>query len=244
MKKYIKITDSFQKDFLSPISYVTDKVILKIKDGKMSVSTHTPDSVIIMHTTINIDSNLEEERINIGNIKKLKNHIDNATDLQDSDELIVESNKLRYKSNKWRFSLHLMEDGILPDSRMDVDKIAGFEASTTFDLSYASVREIIKLKSANSDAEKVYFKFTDEGVHADVTDYAISNIDESGVKIADSFVGDQNTLGCPVVFELIKLLSQHKGMDFIVKYNSRGAFLFQYATPDVTISYVISEVKN
>jgi hypothetical protein len=245
MKKIIKLDDSLVTGFLLPLSLVTERVVLSVKDDKISAVAMSPDSTILMLIEKDMQSNTDEFNINVGNIKKLKSHIDNATDLNDSDELIIEGNKAKYKSGKWRFSLMLLDDGIIRKNNTSMDTINALDYKTFFDLSYASIREIVKLRSANADAEKVYFKFTDDGVYADVADYSVSSIDESGVRIALDFDGDQNTIGCPVGFELIKLLSQHKGMDFKVKYASeKGVFVFQYVSDGTSLTYVVSEIKN
>jgi len=242
---FIKIDENFVPDFLTPLANIAEKVVLTVEDGKINATANSSDGTILLHIEKDMDYTLDDEtNINIGDVVKFKNHVINATDLSDSDEIVLDANKLKYKSKKWRFTLHMFEDGILQKNTIPVSMIANFEYTTKFTLTSESIREIIKLKASNKEVDKVYFKFIDGNVYADVTDYSLDNMDVSGVMVAEDFDGETNMSGCPVDFELIKILSQNRKKDFVVKHAKRGVFLLQSVVNNCSISYILPELKN
>jgi|AntRauTorckE6833_2_1112554.scaffolds.fasta_scaffold00086_64 hypothetical protein len=240
----IKISKSFIHNFLIPVANVVDKATLTIKDGRISTVAASKSTGIILSISQDIDTDIDEMDIGIGNIKKFKIYLDTVTDLDNSDELIVNNNTIKYKSDKYRFTFHLLDSSITGKAKISKDLITNWSVDNSFVVSHESIREIIRIKAANKEADKVYFKFVEDGVYADVTDYAITNMDTTGYKIADSFVGNPNATGCPVSFDIIKCLSYHKNTPFKFKYTNRGGFLIQSIIDDTLISYVISEIKN
>lgn len=242
---YLKIDESLIKSVFTPLSFVAEKVVISIKDSKITTCTTTPDGMIILHLIKQVETDLDDVNFNIVDVKRLKNLLESATDLEDNDQLVLKGNVLQYKSKKWRFKHHLLDDGILKSMQINSKKIKEFGNKTSFTLTKENLKEIVKLKSLNPTCEKVYFKFTkDDGVVAVVTDYVITNSDEMSVEVCKDFDGEENSMGCPVYFEMIKILSQNRNVDeYKVKYNG-GAFLIQAVSDGVLLSYIVSEIKN
>lgn len=253
-KNYLKIDEAFNKMFLTPIGQIVERAVLTIGDGKIYSQCISRDIGVGVYIERDIETDLEVGyNINLGDVLKLRNHIQNATDLEDSADLIINKNTIKYKSTKWRFTIHLFDDGIITKNKSDVNKILQYPYTTKFNLSYQAIREILKLKAANKEAEKVYFSYTEDGVYADVTDYTQANMDKSGMLICDEFEGDENIIGCPLTFEVIALLSKNVGADYVVKHTGNqtggnpaqeGVFMLQTVVDGCSINYVASEIKN
>jgi len=242
---YLHIDKNFIKNFLNPISNVSEKGIINVDKNKVSSSVATPDGMIILYIINELHTESSTFNLNIGDISKLKNLLDGATDLDENNKIEISDTLLKYKSKKWRFKYHLLDDGIIKPISINVQKIKDFQANTSFELSMKSILEIVKLRALNKESDKIYFRFQEEvGVTATVTDYSITNTDEMSVLVTDTYEGDSNILGCPVYFEMIKILSQHRNIEkFRVKYNG-NAFLFQAIHENVMLNYIVSEIKN
>lgn len=247
MSETIRVDDKFIKSFLIPIENVADKALLKIKDGRISSSVVAPETSIIFYAETDIDTSVNDElMLAIANVRKLRTHLELATDLSDNDELELDGNLLKYKSKKWRFVLHLLDESILLSSSKIISKkaIDEFEHSHSFVIQPDIIKEIVRMKSANKEAEKVYFRFEDDGIYADLTDHSKPNMDLSGIKITDKYTGDTKQMGCPILFDMIRVLSRYKDIPFKVKYADRGVFMFQSIYNKVSINYIISENTN
>jgi hypothetical protein len=217
--------------------------LLSIEGGKISSTVVSPESSIILHIETTIDTSIEEAEIGVSSVRKLRTHLDIGTDLSRSDELVLEGNKLKYDSGNWRFSLHLLDSSILIGPPFSKEKIKYFDYTHAFILDSETVKKIVKLRSANKEAEKVYFIFDEDGVYADITDHSTPNMDVSGLKITDKYEGDPKKIGCPILFDLIRAISRYKDIPFKVKYNG-SHFIFQTIYNKVSINYIIAENTN
>ena len=212
--KYLTITQALITNFLHPLSIVVEKGIVSVLDDKITTCSRTPDNKIICHMSMDIDSNIGNHDFTIGNIARFKNLLDKATDLEENTKLEIKSNLVSYKSTRYRFKYHMLGDDIITRSHINMDNIKNFEILKSFVMSYEDIREIVKLKTLNQTADKVYFNFTETGVYATVTDKTIPNIDEATVLIADEFTGDVSILPSPISYDMIKILSQHRNTPF------------------------------
>lgn len=243
MPDTIRIDERFIKSFLVPLENISEKALLSIEDGKISSTVVSPESGIILYAETNIDTNIEEAEIGVSSVRKIRTHLEIGTDLSKSDELVLDGNKLKYDSGNWRFSLHLLDVSILTGPPFSKEKIKHFDYSHSFILNNDVVKKIVKLRSANKEAEKVYFIFDEDGVYADLTDHSTPNMDVSGLKICDKYEGDSKKIGCPILFDLIRAISRYKDVPFKVKYNG-SHFIFQTIYNKVSISYIIAENTN
>lgn len=230
-------------DFLSPIESISSKVLLSINNDKISTIAVSPETGVILAIESDVESNMDGQKFAFADIRKFNTHLKKCTDLEDNNQIIIDANKVKYNSSKWRFTLTLLDESILGTPPFTRDKIDGFEIENSFVLRQDVIKELISLKAANKEAPKVYFKFLDDGVYADLTDYSISNTDVSGMKVCEKYTGGKNAVGCPVVFNVVQHLAKHKDTPFKVKYNGK-AFMFQTVKNGVSINYIISETTN
>lgn len=245
---YIKISREIIDNFLKPLSMVVDKASLVVSDGKLQASCFNQSSQIMLKYVVDIDTNISERKINIPNLIKLRELLDKATDLECSDSLVVDNNLLKYTSKKWRFKYHLLDDNILMNQQMiSDDKIKNYKYDSSFILSFDNIVDIVKSKSLYRDknVNKVYFSLKDEKLYATITDMTKSNVDDIGVMITDDYTinDDGGKIDFIVYFDLIRILSQHRGVKFKVKV-SENSCLIQTIWNGVNINYIIALLRK
>lgn len=243
---YIKITPEFIQNFLTPLSNITDKVSLYIKDGVISTCGMGGEGMVAYRYTSEIDTNIDDERICISDLVRFKNLLNGSIDYGDNDKLEYKDNMLRYKSSRYKFKYYLMDNDIMGvGMSFSENSIKSFQEDRSFIIYQEDLKTIIKTKALHKvlDISKVYFKFEKDGVKASITDNSIPNIDEIEIFITDKYVGNETVTPLPVTFDLIKFMAQHKGLPFKVKY-SEGKFLIQTKTDTVNIAYVTSLLQN
>lgn len=239
---YIELNESFIKNFLSPLSNVVEKAPFLVKDSTITSSCRSSNGEISAVFSMDIGTNISEERFNVPDLVKFTNLLDKATILEDNSKLIVGKNKLSYKSSKWRFNYHLLSVDLLKYLNLKQSVVDEFNSELTFTLKPEVIRDIVKLKTFHKNkVEKVYLKIIDNSIYACLTDDTIANTDELSVLITDRYdlVGDMSN--CIIKFDTIKVLSQHRNAPFKVKC-SKNAFLIQTIWNGVTIRYITSKL--
>lgn len=245
-KNNIKITPEFVDNFLSPIANVIDRVPFYINDGKISVNcfNSTGDVEFGLSFSMDVDTDIEDTTINLSDLKKFKNLINKATELQYNDDLILCKNTLKYESIKWRWKYHLLDSDLLSVRKIKKDNIDNFKYNVSFIFKPDILNDIVKIKSLHkNNSDKVYLKIGEDSITSCITDFSSSNTDEIGVVVTDKFESDDEIDQAIIKFDIIKILSQHRGVPFKVKI-SKQACLFQTVWNGVNISYIISQLRK
>jgi hypothetical protein len=247
MSNYIKITDEFITTFLSPIANVMDRAPFHIDDGKITVNlmNSNGDVAFGLCFTMDIDTDITDTTINISDLTKFKNLLTKATELDSNDKLELDNNVLKYKSDKWRWKYYLFDGSLLQKTRkLKQEQLDNFNASVSFVIKPEVLMDIVKIKALHkNNSDKVYFKFTDDSISACITDYTSANTDELGVTVSDKFESDGELDQAILKFDLIKILSQHRGVPFKVKI-SKQAIVFQTIWDGVKISYMSAQLTK
>jgi hypothetical protein len=241
---YIKVTESFIKTFLTPLSNVVDKAPFLIKDSTISTCCKSPNGELTVSFSTPIDTNVDDKTINIPDIVKFKNLLDRSTILEDNDKLVINNNKLSYTSSKWRFKYHLLDSSLMKFKKLKSDVIDNFQTKLSFILEPQVLIDIVKLKSFHKNkVEKVYFKIIDGKIYACLTDETIASTDELSVMVRDKYELNGETTENVIKFDIIKLLSQHRGVPFKIKCSDH-AVLVQTKWDNVDIKYITSKLRQ
>lgn len=242
--QYIKITDTFIQSFLKPLSIAFQKAVLKIEDGKLLFSAFNDNDSIGFRYKMDIDTNIDEKKICIGNLSKFKNLLEKATDLNDSDEIIISNNCLRYTSTKWRFKHFLLDEDLFKVRNFNEKIIDHYNDKVSFIIPSQSILDIFQLRAFhNSDVDKVYIKKVDDNIYAFVTDYQRTNTDEMGVMITEKYEWDDTIDRILVPFEMFKVLKNHKKIPFKLKSDGNSV-LARTVDDGVDIVYIVSQLTK
>lgn len=89
--------------FLDSLSKISESAIITVDREKVSSLVSSPDSTLILHAQVNMESGFYDT-LNIPDVKKLTRIIDTVggTDLS----LSINSNNIEYKGNGLKFKYH------------------------------------------------------------------------------------------------------------------------------------------
>ena len=244
MSKTIKIKSksNFVKNFLSPISKISDASILEVNVDKLSCLTCTSDNTIYYHVEYPIESEFSDiKTLNCPDIKKLIKAFD--TIATDDVSFELDENNLSYKDSKIRFTYHLQEDGIIKTPKMSLNRLRDTEFQSSFSIKKETIRELIKGSVFSSESNKIYlFGNTNDGIHGELTDKTRNNIDTISLQISDSFFGDAVD-SLPLNFEIFRIMDISNIDEIKVKINVKlGLVLFEIENNYNKMKYIMSSL--
>jgi hypothetical protein len=245
MSKSIKIKNkhSFLKNFLLPISKISDSAILdtkKIKDSSnISTLSCTSDNSVIFYNEYPVDINFEDNvALNCLDIKKLIRAIE-AIPFQDNIVFNIEENNLSYQDKSLSFKYHLLEDGIIKKPKVDLKKLQDVEFDVQFILKNDKIKDLIKASVFTSDSNKIYISFDEDGVYADLTDKTKKNIDNMIIKISDEYKG-KRVKSVPFNFDIFRIM-ENSNNDIFIKINEKiGIVIFEIQNNYNKMIYMMS----
>lgn len=245
MSKVLKLKNKteFVRNFLQPISKISDASVLEFSGKHLSCLTCTSDNSVILSIQFNVDGDVEElQTLNCPDIKKLIKAIDTIKD--DEIEFHLENNNLSYKGKSLRFKYHLQEDGIIKKPKLNLKKLEETDFHSSFVLEYEKIKELIKGSVFSSDSNKIYLMGSDEGVYAELTDKTRNNIDTITLKVADKLEGESvNSL--PLSFEIFRIMETSGLKNILVKINNKlGVVIFHIENNYNKLTYIMSSLTK
>ena len=115
----LKSPSEFLK-FLDSLSKISESAIITVDREKVSSLVSSPDSTLILHAQVNMESGFYDT-LNIPDVKKLTRVLDTISD--EEIDLIINSNNIAYKGNGVKFKYHLFDDGFLTKPGLGVSEI-------------------------------------------------------------------------------------------------------------------------
>ena len=241
-EEHITISDTFIQSFLKPLSVIFDKGALKIENGNLLFSAFNGNDSIGFRYKMEIDSNVDDRTICVGNLSKFKNLLEKATDLEENDKLIISNNCLKYSSSKWRFKHFLLDESLATVRNFNENIIKDYDEKVSFLLNPEAILDVFQLKAFHtSDVDKVYIKNVDGKLFAFVTDYQKTNTDDMGVLLTEKFEWDNTVDRILIPFEMFKVLKNHKKVPFKLKSDGNSV-LARTIDDGVDIVYIVSQL--
>lgn len=223
--------DIFTGQFLSPISKIVGDddsnkgCVIDITPEKFTSLCNTKDGQIILYSNIIMKTGLadnEQVHLNIYDIRKFIKLLDCIP--EDDIKLQINSNNLGYKSSQINFKFHLMDDGVIRKSIVNVDKIDKLTFDSEFILSKSKLDEIMKISSFTEDSNKLYMNCDGTEIKGELTDKTKPNIDTVNIQLASTFVGNKfNNL--PISLDVLRKLAGIKFNDLNIKVNTQTKVL-------------------
>jgi hypothetical protein len=207
---------SFCKKFLEPISKISTACILTVSNDLVSSLCKGDDGTFLYAETVDVSFVGEERKLNIPDLARFIKMFDCIQEEQ--VELIINSNNIEYKSASTRFKYHLIDDGIIQVANLSVKKIEASNFCTFFKVPISLLSSIIK-GSSYVDSEKLYIHTENGLVLGDLNDKKRSNVDSFGLKLSDSFTGEEVLDPVPFSVELFRSVSTLKLNELEVKLN-------------------------
>ena len=242
MKLSIPNKKDFISNVLNPVSNLNDKTIIKIEKNKISSITASNDATLVLYseTEINIDA---ERSINIPDIKKLVRVLE-CVDTEHLD-LEVSSNNIKYAGDNFKFTYHLLEDGIIKIPSINVKKINELKFDTTFKVTENMLSSLFKGSSFTTETNKLYIYVENNKVYGELGDKTRHNSDNFQCVLANEFTGTALTKTIPVNFETFRLINFNKCSDIEFAINVGFGVIKIVLNKDKTkLTYIVSALIN
>lgn len=238
----------FTNQFLLPISKIVGDdesnkgCVIDILDNYIEcVSNTCVGSSIILYSKIITSTGLsqnETSHLNIFDIRKFIKLLECIS--EDEIVLQINSNNLTYKSNNMNFKFHLMDDGVIRKSVVNVDKLNKLAFNNEFSITKSKIDEIMRISCFLEDSNKLYLSCKNKEIVGELTDKTKPNINSVEIQISSGFIGESfNDL--PISLDILKKLSGLKYDLINVKVNTQtGVLMIELSNNDCILKYVIT----
>lgn len=237
-------SQQFKKLFLEQISKISDSAVVVLNEKKISCLTCTPDNSVILSIDFPVEAVTSSlpVTLNIGDIKKLIRAIDCID--KEKVTLQLHNNNLTYKDNNIQFKYHLLENGIIPQPKINVDKLNKLEFDSTFTLTDRTLNDVIKASTFSTDSNKIYLTSEDNVIKGNLTDKTRFNIDCFETIVSDKFEGTKIQDLC-LNFEVFRILSTGKFNELKCQISSKlGVVLFSFQNNILTTKFIVSALTK
>ena len=241
---YLKIKNKkdFVSNFLGPISNLNDVCILSIEGNSMSCTLASADATIVCKSTIEVDTDLDNVKLNLPDIKKMVRVLDiiPSTEI----ELQINENNISYNKNGYKFKYHLLDDGIIKQPNLNVEKIKKLDFNTKFIVKENELNTLFKGSSFATETSKVYIFEEDGKINGELGDRSRHNTDNFICQLSDEFEGNIEK-PLPVNFDSFRLVSFSGSREVNFSVNTdMGVITCNFKKGDAQLIYIISALIN
>lgn len=242
---YLKIKNKkdFVSNFLKPISNLNDACILSINDNLLTCALASADATIVSKSTIEIETDLKESKLNLPDIQKLIRVLEiiPTADV----ELKINENNISYSNNGYKFKYHLLDDGIIKQPSLNVEKVNKLNFNTKFKVGENNLSTLFKGSTFASETTKVYLYEEDGKIYSELGDRNRHNTDNFICVLSDEFEGDSITKPLPINFESFRLISFNGSKEVIFNINNEmGVITCNFVKGNTSLIYIISALIN
>jgi hypothetical protein len=241
---YLKIKNKkdFVSNFLGPVSNLNDVCILSIEGNSMSCTLASADATIVCKSTIEVDTDLDNVKLNLPDIKKMVRVLDiiPSTEI----ELQINENNISYNKNGYKFKYHLLDDGIIKQPNLNVEKIKKLDFNTKFIVKENELNTLFKGSSFATETSKVYIFEEDGKINGELGDRSRHNTDNFICELSNEFEGNIEK-PLPVNFDSFRLVSFSGSREVNFSVNTdMGVITCNFKKGDAQLIYIISALIN
>lgn len=241
---YLKIKNKkdFVSNFLGPVSNLNDVCILSIEGNSMSCTLASADATIVCKSIIEIETDLDNVKLNLPDIKKMVRVLDIIPSAE--IELQVNENNISYNKNGYKFKYHLLDDGIIKQPNLNVEKIKKLDFNTKFIVKENELNTLFKGSSFATETSKVYIYEEDGYINGELGDHSRHNTDNFICKLSDDFEGSIEK-PLPINFDSFRLVSFNGSREVKFSVNTdMGIITCNFKKGDAELIYIISALIN
>lgn len=242
MKLKVENKKDFISNVLNPVSNLNDKTIVKIENNKLSSITASNDATLVLYTETDIECD-ENRSINIPDIKKLVR----VMECVEGDNMVldVSSNNIKYSGDNFKFTYHLLEDGIIKVPSINVKKINELKFDTVFKVPENKLTALFKGSSFTTETNKLYIYFENNRIYGELGDKSRHNSDNFQCVLSDKYEGIALTKTIPVNFDTFRLINFNKCSDIEFAVNtSFGVIKITLIKDKTKLIYIVSALIN
>ena len=242
---YLKIKNKkdFVSNFLVPVSNLNDACILSIDGSRINCTLSSADATIVCRTSIEIETDLADKTtLNLPDIKKLVRVLDIIPSVD--IKLQINANNIAYNENGYKFKYHLLDDGIIKQPNLNVEKIKQLNFNTNFKVKEKELNTLFKGSTFATETSKVYIFEEDNKIYSELGDRSRHNSDNFVCLISEEYEGSIEK-PLPVNFDSFRLISFGGSRE--VKFNintDMGVITCDFQKGDTQLIYIISALIN
>jgi hypothetical protein len=242
MNLVIESKKEFTSNILQPISVLNDKTVIKIENNKISSITASNDATLVLFSESDIKSD-GNRSINIPDIKKFIRVLDCVD--EETITLDVNSNNIKYSGDNFKFTYHLLDEGIIKTPTINVKKINELKFDINFKVSESKLSALFKGSSFTTETNKLYIFCENNKVCGELGDKSRHNSDNFQCILADKFEGSPLNKVIPINFDTFRLINFNKSqsIDFSVNVNY-GVIRINVVKDNTKLIYVVSALIN
>jgi hypothetical protein len=245
-EKLLPLPKTYIEKILRPISKLTESCVLKISEDNIYTICSPSDNSLILYAKAKLPLILETQKINIINIKKLLNGLDCLGD-DGEFSFLISDNYIKCQSldsntgESTSFKYHLVDDGIIKESTINVQRIAKLSFDTEFQIFSDKIKKIMSAYSFATDAAKIYFYSKEGKIYGEVNDKTLQNIDNLSLLISDKVQGCDITSPMPISIEIFKNFILTNNPLSVKINNEHNVFVFQANIDEnIEFKYIVS----
>ena len=218
--------------------------ILKIDNNQVECIIASSDSTIVCNARIDIETDIEEPvKLNIPDIKKFVRVLDIIP--AENLELKLNGNNISYNKDGYRFTYHLLDDGIIKQPNINVDKVNSLEFDSTFNVRESNLNTVFKGSSFTTETSKLYIYSEDGKVVGELGDRNRHNTDNFVCVMSDTTEGSAITKPLALNFESFRLISFSNSREVRFRINQEmGVITCDMKKGNTSLIYVISALIN
>ena len=240
---YLKIKNKkdFISNFLNPVSNLNDACILEIIDNVLISTLASTDGTIVCKSTIDVESDINT-KINIPDIKKLIRVLEIIPSAE--IELKLNENNISYNENGYRFRYHLLDDGIIKQPSLNVEKVNKLNFDTSFNVKENDLSTLFKGSSFATETSKIYIYEEEDKIFGELGDRNRHNTDNFVCILSDVYEGNL-IKPLPINFDSFRLISFNNSKDIKFNINTEmGVITCTFQKGDTSLIYIISALIN
>jgi hypothetical protein len=243
----IPLPKSYLEKILRPVNRLTESCVLNIQDDSLYSVCCSADSTVILYAKAKLPLSISQStRLNLISIKKLLSGLEclgnNGKFSLECETNYIKCQNVDHETEEQTFfKYHLVDDSIVKEAPVNINKIASLKFDTEFIISVGKIKQLMSGYAFASDLTKIYFSCSDKKVVAEINDKTLQNVDFINLVVAPEFTGEDIPDSVPVSMEVFKNLAHCKS-DIKVRFNSQyKVFIFQnFEEEDVELKYIIS----
>ena len=242
---YLKIKNKkdFVSNFLGPVSNLNDACILSIEDNIVSCTLASADATIVCRSSMEVDTDIPNStKLNLPDIKKLVRVLDIIP--SDDIELKINENNISYNENGYKFKYHLLDDGIIKQPSLNVEKVKNLNFNTKFTVKEKELNTLFKGSSFATETSKVYLFEDDNKIYSELGDRSRHNSDNFVCILSENFEGNIDK-PLPVNFDSFRLVSFGGSKEVNFNVNTEmGVITCNFQKGNTQLIYIISALIN
>jgi hypothetical protein len=247
MDNNLKLSKNLLENFLRPINRLTESCVLKLDKTRIYSVCSSSDNTVILYVNCGLKEEVKDQlRFNIINIKKFLSGLECLETSENGDiNIQYHQNYIKCESsgnqNKTFFKYYLVDDSIVKEAPVNLEKIAKLKFDTEFTINLENIKKIMSGYAFATDVSKIYFYSDNSSVYAEINDQTLQNVDNITLKISNSFEGEPINNPLPVNIEIFKNLTLTKNGIKVKINNQYKVLIFQNLNNEnIEAKYIVS----